>query len=296
MNNPKEYPVILIGAGPACIAAAIQLKRSDISFLMIGKDPGGLIANANLIENLLGFPKGISGSKFVDLILTQLKAHSITILEEVVQSVKFEEEIYSIKTEKNNFSCKRLIIGTGTIPRKLKVLGESLLFEQGHLFYEIKNTTHISQPEKWVIIGNGDAAYDYALNLASRSHHVMILQRGDDSKALPLLISRVQNNTHIQVRSNALVSNMGLKSSKIFIDVTEGSRKSQIYADRVLVAIGRNPNANLLSNFLSSKIDDLILQGSLFLVGDVKNNSFRQVSIAMGDGLWAAMTILGNFK
>ncbi|WP_371804172.1 NAD(P)/FAD-dependent oxidoreductase [Candidatus Lokiarchaeum ossiferum] len=296
MVHPKEYPVILIGAGPACITAAIQLKRSNVSFLMIGKDPGGLIANANLIENLLGFPKGISGEKFVSLILTQLKNHSITILEDEVLAVDYKESKYFVKTKQNQFICKKIIIGTGTLPRKMNISGESLLFEQRKLFYEIKNTIHIKQPEKWIIIGSGDAAYDYALNLASRSNHVTVLQRSESSKALPLLINRIQKISQIQVKCNISVLKLDRKSSNVVLTVSEGHQETLLSADRVLVAIGRHPNTYFLSNDLSSKVDDLILQGSLFMVGDVKNKSFRQVSIAMGDGLWAAMTILGNFK
>ncbi len=292
----KKYPVILIGAGPACIAAAIQLRRSNISFLMIAKEFGGLIANANLIENLLGFPHGITGVNFVKLLAKQMKTHSVEFLQEEVQSISIQAENYLIETGQDKYTCSSLIIGTGTLPKKLGVPEEADLFVQKKLFYEIKNIPQVEESEEWVIIGGGDAAYDYALNISNRVEKITIVQRGAISKALPLLLDRVKKIPKIEVLSNARVHEFRLTDSKIHIDLLVEQTTVQIYADRILVAIGRKENLSFLPSSLLKKVKDPMGEQSLFFVGDVKNHTFRQVSIAMGDGLRAAMILLGKFK
>ncbi len=113
----KSTDVIIIGAGPAGIACAIQLKRYNIDSIIFEKNEiGGLLKNANIVENYLGFPNGISGNKLVQLINKQSQTAKINVKYEIVMSVESFEDILKVKTSINTYHSKYLVIASGTIP------------------------------------------------------------------------------------------------------------------------------------------------------------------------------------
>ena len=129
--------VALVGGGPACATAAIQLKRSGIEVLIVTEKIGGTIRNANLVENLAGFPEGISGEEYVTLMEEQLEYSSIPIVKDRVNSISKANDRYIILTEESEILSDCLIIGTGSIPSKLQIKGEDEAFNMNKLYYEI---------------------------------------------------------------------------------------------------------------------------------------------------------------
>ena len=189
------HNIIIVGCGPASLSCAVQLSRSEIPFLLITEEIGGLIRNANFIENLLGFPNGITGSEFVSLMLNTIKKYNIPIEQEKVIRVYQENEIFIVETSARTYQCEFLIVGTGTIPIHLEIPGEEEAYKQNRLFYDVYKFTMSLENLQIGIIGSGDAAYDYALNLSRPTNSINIIQRTEDTKALPLLIQRVKK-TH----------------------------------------------------------------------------------------------------
>ncbi len=289
----RSFSVCLIGAGPACISAAIQLKRSGINIIVISVDFGGLIKNANLIENLLGFPHGISGIEFCEILKKQVKTHDINILYEEVSQVEYSNKKFLIHAESNKIISDYLVIGTGTIPKKLKVAGEEEAYNKRLLFYEISKINSKCPINEVGIIGSGDIAYDNSINLSNLSKKITIIQRKSKSKALKLLQNRAIKNPIIQTPIIRDVKKIEVLGDQI-IAIFENGEKFN--ANLLLVAIGRAPNLNFLSQDIQNKMSQNLLSEQIFLIGDVKNGRFRQVSIAMGDGMRVAMQILSKFK
>ncbi|HUT80307.1 MAG TPA: NAD(P)/FAD-dependent oxidoreductase [Candidatus Bathyarchaeia archaeon] len=291
MKN-KECQVAIIGAGPAGSAAAIQLIRAGIEVIIFEeKKIGGLAINANLIENYLGFPQGIEGEKFVKLLEEQLDANVIEIFFEKILNIKFESEKFIISSEKTQCISNYLIIATGTKPIVYNIEGSELLLANNLLFYEPKDIPKNKlAKQKIAIIGGGDAAFDYALNLVQKDNQIVIIHRNDNFKCLQLLYHRVINVKEINLNSSSIIEKFELqKDNKIKIIFED---KPSLVVDLVMVAIGRKPNNELIINL--SK--DMLENGRLYQIGDLVNKHYRQILIAASDGLECAMDIIREIE
>ena len=288
--------VIIAGCGPAGIACAIQLKRSNIDFKIICKNFGGIANNANKIENLIGFPNGISRKSFVSLLEQHFETLSIQITEDNIQKIcKGDgDDLFHIKCENGKYCSKFLIIASGTNPKKLRLNGETKLWKKNLLNYEISNFIYQKNIKTIAIVGSGDAAYDYALNLAKYPVKINILQRSEESKCLPLLQKRAQDNSNITVIKKIKLLSLEEDNNKIRIKVIRKSKEEIRYYDYMFVAVGRSPNIKFLSKDLQKVYKKSIKPSHLFFIGDVKNKNYRQISIAMGDGVKCAMEVLSN--
>lgn len=286
-----ESRIIIIGAGPAGITAAIQLRRYGLPCIVLEKERvGGLLWNANLLENYPGFPVGVSGPKLASLMEQQAKRIGVQInSEEVIRVANNSDPAFKfyIRTDRNEYASGCLVIASGTKPRSTPFnipmnCAERVLSEVHPLLGE--------RGKKIVIIGAGDAAFDYALSLVKKGNSVTILNRGREVKCMKLLWDRVMANSAIKYRSECCV--IGFEAEKV-----EGGLKVRcasgeaIAADYLLYAIGRVPQVDFLSKQLSAHDCP-----GLYHIGDVKNGLYRQAAIAAGEGLRAAMDIYFNME
>ncbi len=291
------HPVAIIGAGPAGIAAAIQLKRSGIRPLLFEKNRiGGLLLNAHLVENYPGFPQGISGRRLVVHFIKQIDRLGIKVVKEEVKKVKLVNGRCYIVTNKKKFWTKTVIVASGTRPRPAAIKGEAELIQQGRLYYEIRDLPRISRKDTITIIGGGDAAFDYALNLIARIKAVNIIYRGKHPKCLPLLWQRVRQKKRIKLLLETIVISAEKVCAKgkncLMLTVKKGNKIRLVHSDWLLVAVGREPEIEYLP-YSARQTDKM---HGLFMVGDVKRGDFRQTGIAIGDGLLASMKVVDYLK
>ena len=133
----KVEPVMIIGAGPAGLTTAIQLKRYGIHPLLFeGEKVGGLLRNANLVENYPGFPKGVSGNKLVHLFTRQAENLHIDVTHEQVLELAYDQDLFQARTAQNVYLSRVAVIATGTKPCRINDLAipEDLT---GRVFYEV---------------------------------------------------------------------------------------------------------------------------------------------------------------
>jgi len=286
----KEFQVVIIGAGPAGLAAAIQLQRQGIPALILERSEiGGLLNNAYWVENYPGFVEGITGVDLVDRIHQQAERLGVIIHREDVKSVKYGGDLFRIATNKREIAAKILVAATGTKAIKLS-LGANSANLEGKILSEVFPI--INEKGKTIlIIGTGDAALDYALNLA-RENQVTLLNRGTEIKGLPLLWERVQANESIRYFPEIEIKKIELtEPGKVSVIAKSSNQESSFCVDYMLAAIGREPELGFADRELLNRVGELQDKKILFMIGDLKNGEFRQTSIAVGDGIRAAMDI-----
>ncbi|MFQ6083447.1 MAG: NAD(P)/FAD-dependent oxidoreductase [Candidatus Aminicenantia bacterium] len=287
--------VVIIGAGPAGIATRIQLKRYGIDPIILEKNKiGGLLRNANFVENYPGFPSGISGLNLVTLFEKQLREESIKVLFGEVISLDFEEGIFLVETLKRIFYSRAVVVASGTKPKKFTDFEIPEKVSE-RIFYEIYPILRV-KGKKVIIVGAGDAAFDYALNL-EKNNEVIILNKGEAVKCLPLLWERAKKAPRIDYyRHTKIFKIISDSPNRLLLECISPEGISKFYAHYVIFAIGREPQLDFLSERLKENAQELENRGLLYFVGDVKNGFFRQTAVAVGDGIMAAMKIYRKLK
>jgi len=278
--------IAVVGSGPAGISAAIQLKRYGLSpDLYEGNRVGGLLWNANLVENYPGFPEGISGPELIGLMERQLKKFSVDIRNLKILKITLVDGRFALHTEQEINNYDYVIVATGTKPMDVKKIQE--LAPSTHVHHDISDILH-ENGKKIVIVGNGDAAFDQAINLA-RSNEVLLVNRSKYIKCLALLSDiafktpTIKYLDNTEIKKFKLIEGNGVNACYLKVDLKTDMGFSSIDCDELVFAIGRKPNLD----FLHVEIDT----GRLFFAGDVHNGRYRQTSIAVGEGVMAAMKI-----
>lgn len=284
---------VIIGAGPSGVSAAIGLKRAGRSFHIFERcQVGGLLRQANCVENYPGFSGGISGNKLSDCLAGHLSKLGVKPIYERVDKVSWNGKEFEIESVSASVRTSYLVVASGTKPKTPAIEIPSQAKKYVHSSILDLNDTEDS---KIVIIGGGDVAFDYSLNLARRNK-VFLLYRSASS-CLPLLYERVNSNPQIEVIKEAHIESIIPKNDGVKLFYNKGGKNLSIGAHHVLFAVGRVAECGFLSDNISpAEITKLQEKKKLYLVGDVKNGNLRHAAIAAGDGLRAAMEIIEDMR
>jgi thioredoxin reductase len=287
--------VIIIGAGPGGLATALQLKRYGINPLVFEQEQiGGLLHNANLIENYPGFPGGIPGPELVQLFIDQVHDLSVKIAHAKVEELNYLENKFRVSTPQQVYQAQIIVIASGTKPRLFSDI-EIPVDLQDRVFFEVYPLLDL-HGQSIAIIGAGDAAFDYALNLG-KNNDILILNRGEQISCLPLLRERAGRSPRIQYFQNTRISQLSMTPDrKMALECSTPTGHDILKVDSLVGAIGRDPQLDFVSGQFAEKALQLEDSGDLYYVGDVVNGLYRQTAIAVGDGILTAMKIYGRLK
>ncbi len=288
------YDTIIVGGGPAGISAAIHLKRLGLKILLLEKHKiGGLLHNANFVQNYLGFPHGIRGEELAALFQNQLEKHKIKVKFYDAREIQRKEKLFVVKTNHKCFFSNTVLIAAGTNPKKLGIEGEAEL-EDRKVFYEIKNVFMPNNRKIIAVIGSGDIAFDYAINLAKSKCKVNVIMRNRKHKCIPILWQQAKENSRINIHKNVVLERFIEEDNKVKIILKKNGIKNMLLVNYLLIAIGRKPCLTFLPLKWQGQLrknSNVIEKEGIFLAGDVKLQNFRHASIAIGDGIIAAMKI-----
>jgi thioredoxin reductase (NADPH) len=249
-----------------------------------------MLANANLVENYPGFPGGISGQELASRFVANVNSFNILINQDEILLARFSNGVFTLNCKTGYYQCNILVIATGTSPVIPEICPESMI-KDGFVHFDISRL-RTARGKTIGIIGAGDAALDYSLSLAENDNNVLIFNRGNQIKALKVLQEKVFINNNIKYLGNTVLSSLETQPEKGLQAIFNSASSNRKYSlDYLIFATGRKPENGFLSESLEGKLPGLLKERRLYLIGDLKNGNYRQVSVAVGDGVRAAMEI-----
>ncbi len=293
--------VAIIGSGPAGYTAGIYAGRANLEpVLFEGLESGGQLMLTTDVENYPGFVDGIMGPELMQVFKGQAERFGTEIKTEIIDSIESIDGGFRLKSSKEDYEFKSVIIASGASARWLGVEGEKEL--QGYGVSACATCDGFFFKEKEVaVIGGGDSAMEEALFLTKFASKVYVIHRRDEFRASQIMQDRVLKHKQIEVVWNNTVEKIvgdGAVSSIIIKDTVDGSEK-EMKLDGVFVAIGHDPNVGFLNNFVELDEKGYIKTGyttdtstsvpGVFAAGDVADSIYRQAITAAGTGCQAAI-------
>lgn len=287
----NQYHIAIIGAGPAGMACALQLRRMGLEPVIFEREhPRSMLRLANWVDNYLGFPEGIRGEELFRSFQEQLDRFQVKHVYKEVKNIRLFENEFLIDTFDDNYRTSILVIASGTRPKKTVIPTWNEAVEK-YFYYDISGIP-MHGGLNIGIIGLGDAAFDYALNLKNRGHQVKIFGRSGLIGANKSLTDRFKRTEGIELHLNHQLSSVDkLIEGKINCRFRKNDQVVEHQLDCLIFATGRDANLDFLDEDLTDRLDELRSTGKLYLAGDVRNGDFRQTAIATGDGIRVAMEI-----
>jgi len=287
--------LIIIGAGPAGITAAVYAARKKMKLLVITKDIGGQTAWSGDIENYTGY-QFVSGSELVSKFENHLRKYDIALKEneEVAKLGKKDNTVY-VKTSKGEYQAKTAIIASGKRSRELSVPGEKEFKNKG-LTYCATCDGPLFSGKDVAIIGGGNSALDAALQLVNIAKHVHIINITDSLTGDPIMQEKVKNSDKVTILNNSQVR--AVLGDKMVTGVK--IEKETIPVQGIFVEIGLVPNSSFAETIEKNKQGEIKVDSynrtnvpGIFAAGDVTDVPEKQIIIAAGEG---AKATLGVFK
>ena len=287
------YKCVIIGAGPAGMAAALYLKRAGIEAVIIEKDvPGGEMLKTNKIENYPGF-ESIDGGELALKMKKQIVDLGIKIIKDNVLNI-IKKDKFVLKMEKDTIETDYVIIATGRTPRKLGLRGEEELIGRGISYCAVCDGAFYRNKEVSVI-GGGDSALTEALYLSDLCSKVYVVVRRD-LRASEVLQNRVKDKDNIIVLKNVNVSNLDYDNSLSSIILDDGKT---LPVSGMFIAIGGTPQLGFIDGLDVTLKNGYIVTNDkmessirgLYAVGDVRYKEYYQIVTATNDGAVAALSI-----
>ncbi len=302
-EDSKIHDVIMIGAGPAALAAALYTSREDVETLLFEKGVvGGLAAITDKVDNYPGFPQGIEGLTLADNLRLQAERFGAVIELGEVTTVKKDGDLIKLETTSGDMFARAVLVATGSEYIKLGVPGESEYYGRGvHNCATCDGAFY--RDKKLVVVGSGNSAAQEALFLTRYATEIDILIRGDHWKASDVLIKEVEQNPKLRVHFNTSTEEIVGEDKKVVKVVGKDSKTGELrdfITDGVFVFIGLRPVTYFLKDS-GVEIDDagfiktdLKLQTAvpgIFAAGDVRSGATLQIASAVGEGASAALAI-----
>ena len=293
------YDIIIVGAGPAGLTAAIYARRANKSVLLLDKAAfGGQMTFSPKLENYPGF-ESISGTELADRMVSQAMEQGAEVELEAVTEVKVEDGIKKVFTEDGNeYQCRALILAAGAKHRHLGVPNEESFIGDGISFCAVCDGAFYKD-QTVALIGGGNSALQEALLLSETCKKVIVVQNLDFLTGEEKLQTLLQNKPNVEVILGTVVESVdaGDRFSGITLRRVSDGQQSHLALDGMFVAIGLEPE-----NGIFSEICDLDERGyfdtdefcvtktpGLFVAGDCRRKQIRQVTTAAADGAVAAM-------
>lgn len=303
-TKKKIHDLVIVGAGPAALSAAIYTSREDIETLLIEKGAiGGLAAVTDWVDNYPGFAKGISGLDLSEAMRLQAERFGAKIELDEVISISAEGDFKKLATHSGDIYAKAVLVATGSEYRQIGVPGEKEYYARG-VHYCATCDGAFYRDRRLVVVGGGNSAVQESIFLTRFATHIDLLVRGDKFRASDVLQHELEKHkdkitVHFNTTTDEIIGTDGKVSKVIGTDKTTGS-KVEFQTDGVFVFVGLDPNTKFLDGsgvelderrFIKSDLKLMTNVPGIFVAGDVRSGATLQIASASGEGATAALMI-----
>ncbi|MFO7890956.1 MAG: thioredoxin-disulfide reductase [bacterium] len=294
----KSYDILILGGGPAGLTAGIYTSRAQLKVGLLEKlMPGGQVAVTEWVENYPGFEEGIAGPELMQRMEKQARKFGLEIMTGTVTEIELNGDIKKVKTNKEEYESKAVIITTGTDPKLLNVPGEKKFKGRG-VSYCATCDGPFFKDKDIVVVGGGNSGIQEGLYLTRFVRSIKLVEFMEDLNAEKILQKKAQENPKFTFYLNHKVTSINGEQNVTSVSVEDRKtgESKELKADGVFIWVGMIPNSSFLSEKI--KMDDygyIITNKKLetsipgvFAAGDVRKKDIQQIATAVGDGAIAA--------
>jgi thioredoxin reductase (NADPH) len=298
-GNSNHVKVLVLGSGPAGLAAALYAARAELApVVLTGMQLGGQAALTYTVENYPGFPEGVGGAQLGELFQKQAEHFGARVEFDSAHEVDLSTRPYKVTTDTGEYLADTLIVTTGASSNQLGVPGENELTGRG-VSYCATCDGWFFKDKKVVVVGGGDSAVEEALFITRYASSVTIIHRRAELRASPLLQKRAMEHPKVSFIWNTVVTEvLGTeKVEALRLKNVETGEEAILETDGVFIFIGHTPNTQMFQGKLEMdnlgylKIDERMQtsKAGVFAGGEVADPHFRQVVTSAGMGAAAAI-------
>jgi thioredoxin reductase (NADPH) len=298
----SAYDLVIVGGGPAGLAAAIYAAREGIDAIVVDASAlGGQAGISDRIDNYPGFPDGISGGELADRFVAQVRRYGVELVSavSVTAVARDREDLITSLSSGQQLTSHAVIVATGSTYRRLDVPGEEDLIGAGVHFCATCDAPFYKGADEVVVIGGGNSALEEGLHLSEFAKKVRVLAR-NDLTASPVLQERVRSDPQFDIRTGVDIVELEGGRGR-FAAVVARDRDSQemlrFPAAAAFVFIGLKPNNAFLGEAVDRDTGGFLVtsptmetsMAGVFAAGDVRSGSTKQLGSAVGDGIAALL-------
>ena len=298
-GNEKNVKVLILGSGPAGLAAALYAARAELApVVLTGMQLGGQAALTHTIENYPGFPTGVGGPELGELFQKQAENFGAKVEFDMAHNVDLSQRPFKVTTDSGEYKADTLILSTGANPTHLNVPGEVELTGRG-VSYCATCDGWFFKDKKVVIVGGGDSAVEEGLFITRYASSVTLIHRRDELRASPVLQKRAKEHPKMNFIWDTVVTEVvgtdKLESLKLK-NIKTGA-ESTFETDGLFIFIGHVPNTQMFQGQLEmSDLGYVIVNDKMetsvqgvYAAGEIADPHFRQVITSAGMGAAAAI-------
>lgn len=294
----NQYDILIVGGGPAGLAAALYTARMDLKTLVVDRGPlGGQLLNTELVEDYPGF-ESILGADLATKMGDHARKFGVEIRDfEPVKEIDVEGTTKVVRLETGEeLRAPALILAAGGLPRYLKVPGEKEFWGRGVSYCAVCDGAFFKGQEL-AVVGGGDAAVEEGDFLTRYASKVHIMHRRSELRAQPILVDRARANAKIEFIFDAKVTSIAGGDKVNLVNYEQNGQTKELPVGGVFIFVGFVPNSGLLKVHVEHDeagyiVTDRNMQTSvegIWAVGDVRAQLTKQIATAVGDGTTAAV-------
>lgn len=295
------YDLIIIGAGPAGLSAAVYAARAELDFIVIEGSmmQGGQVLTTYDVDNYLGLP-GIGGFDMGMKFAGHAKKLGVTFVTENVISMEIQRNVKSVKTDKNTYESKTIIIATGAVHKKAGIPGEAEFTGKGVSYCATCDGAFFKN-KVTAVVGGGDVAVEDALYLSRMCGKVYLIHRRDEFRAAKSLVKKARETDNIEFVLDSVVEKIDgeNKVRSINIRSKKGATIKTLEVDGVFFAVGMQPVTAFVDKNIEMNEAGYIIAGEdcatnipgVYAAGDIRTKQLRQIITAAADGANAVTSV-----